>query len=253
MAKTQTYVPKKLYTIALAELLPDPNQPRKYFDPAAMEELTASIAQNGVMSPIFFRMEKGLKYIVAGERRCIAAKKAGLTTIPAIYIETPNHREISLIENMVRSDLNPVEEAEALDRLLQESKYQQNDLARIVSKSKAYISETLTLMKLPTEIRDECRNDPAVPKKTLLAIAKKTTPQSMQKAYQQAKDRLKPKAGTGVRVTRVQSAVKAMDATQKKIQALKIETLTSEARESFFLALENLKQAIETLVAANVK
>jgi len=253
MAATETYAPNHLYNIPLAEIMPDPNQPRKYFDPAALEELTASIAQNNVMVPIFFRVENSLKYIVAGERRCTAARKAGLANIPAIYVETPNYTEISLIENMVRSDLTPVEEAEALDRLMQDHKYQQNDLARIVSKSKAYISETLSLTKLPKEIRDECRKDPAIPKKTLLSIAGKKQQRSMLKAYQQYRNSLKPKknTGTGSKVTKAQGTFNAMDATQRKITTLDLPTLTPEEKENFIIALNNLKQAIEdTLTAA---
>lgn len=253
MATTETYAPNRLYTIPLAELMPDPNQPRKYFDPVALEELTASITRNNVMSPIFFRVEDGLKYIVAGERRCTAARKAGLANIPAIYVQTQNYTEISLIENMVRSDLTPVEEAEALDRLMQDHKYRQNDLAGIVSKSEAYISETLSLTKLPKEIRDECRKDPAVPKKTLLAIAKKRQQRSMLTAYQKYKDGLNPKkkSGTGESVSAAQGAFNAMDATQRKITTLDMQTLTPEEKQNFIIALNNLKQAIEdTLTAA---
>jgi ParB family chromosome partitioning protein len=251
VATTETYEPNRLYNIPLAELMPDPNQPRKYFDPVALEELTASIAQNGVMSPIFFRVENGLKYIVAGERRCTAARKAGLAVIPAIYVETPNYTEISLIENMVRSDLTPVEEAEALDRLMQDHSYQQSDLVRIVSKSKAYISETLSLAKLPKEIRDECRKDPSVPKKTLLTIAGKQQQRSMLKAYQQYKDGLNPKKNTGTgKATKAQSAFNAMDTIQRKITTLDIPTLTPDEKGNFIIALNNLKQAIENTLAA---
>src|SRR5512133_3388848 len=113
-AATQTFVPNQLYDIPLADLQADPNQPRKYLDPVALDELTASVAQQKVIAPIVFRTENGLCYIVAGERRCIAARKAGLATIPALFTDNPNHEAISLIENTIRADLTPVEEAEAL-------------------------------------------------------------------------------------------------------------------------------------------
>jgi ParB family transcriptional regulator, chromosome partitioning protein len=247
MATTETYVPNQLYIIPLAEILPDPNQPRKYFDPAALDELTASIAQNNVMVPIFFRVETGLKYSVAGERRCAAARKAGLTTIPAIYIETPNYAAISLIENMVRADLTPVEEAEALDRLMHDHSYQQVDLARIVSKSDAYISETLSLAKLPKEIRDECRKDPLVPKKTLLAIARKKQQRSMLTAYQQYKEGLTPRksAEAGEKPSATQNACKAMDAAMQKIKALVMQSLSQEEKDNLVAVLDTLKQAVE--------
>ncbi|MCX5855591.1 MAG: ParB/RepB/Spo0J family partition protein [Deltaproteobacteria bacterium] len=255
MATTETYAPNRLYTIPLAELMPDPNQPRKYFDPVALEELTASVAQNGVMSPIFFRVENGLKYIVAGERRCAAARKAGLANIPAIYVETQNYTEISLIENMVRSDLTPVEEAEALDRLMQDHKYQPNDLIRILSKSQPYISETLSLARLPKEVRDECRQNPAVSKKALLEIAKKKQERSMLKAYWEYKAKLNPqkKTGAGAKLTKAQGAFNAMDATQRKIRTLDMQILTPEEKQNFIIAMNNLKRVIENTLAAATK
>ncbi|MDQ1277061.1 MAG: ParB family transcriptional regulator, chromosome partitioning protein [Thermodesulfobacteriota bacterium] len=190
MVQEEIYVCNQLYSLPLADLEPDPDQPRKYFDPAALEELAASIARNNVMTPIFFRIDAGRKVIVAGERRCAAAGKAGVERVPAIYVDVPNYTEISLIENMVRSDLNPVEEAEALDRLMKEHEYTQANLCEVLSKSQPYISETLSLNGLPAEIRDECRQNPAIPKKTLLTIARKQSMEEMLKAYQKYKDSL---------------------------------------------------------------
>ena len=80
MATTETFVPGRLYEMPLADLQPDPNQPRKYIDPAALDELIASIQQQGVVSPILFRVESSIAYVIAGERRCIAARRAGLLT-----------------------------------------------------------------------------------------------------------------------------------------------------------------------------
>ena len=105
MAATEPYVRNQLYSIPLAELLPDPNQPRKFLDPAALDELAASIAQHGVLEPILFRAEAGQNFVVAGERRCSAARQAGLASIPAICIDGQNHAEIALVENLLRQDL----------------------------------------------------------------------------------------------------------------------------------------------------
>ena len=110
-----------------------------------------------MLEPILFRVEDGQNYIVAGDRRCRAARQAGLISIPAIFIDTQNHEEISLVENLLRQDLNPVEEAEALNRLQEDHNYQQEDLMRIFGKSQTAISETLSLNRLPQAIRDECR------------------------------------------------------------------------------------------------
>lgn len=91
MATTETFVPGRLYEMPLADLQPDPNQPRKYLDPVALDELTESVKQQKVVAPILFRVENGIAYVVAGERRCIAARRAGLTTIPAIFMDSPNY------------------------------------------------------------------------------------------------------------------------------------------------------------------
>jgi ParB family transcriptional regulator, chromosome partitioning protein len=252
MATTETYAPNQLYNIPLADLLPDPNQPRKYFDPAALDELTASVARNNVMSPIFFRVEKDCKYIVAGERRCVAATKAGLASVPAIYVETPNYTEISLIENMLRSDLTPVEEAEAINRLMQEHNYQQGDLVKILSKSQPYISETLSLTKLPEAIRDECRKDPAVPKKTLLAIARKKQQRGMLTAYRQYKDHLNsPKATrTGVKATKTEIVVNALAAMRDRLTALDLHALSVEDKDALLGTIKALKELLDKFLEA---
>jgi ParB family chromosome partitioning protein len=117
-------------------------------------------------------VDSGLNYVVAGERRCATARQASLVSIPGIFIDSQNHTEIALVENLLRQDLTAVEEAEALSRLQEDHQYQQDDLVRIFGKSKATISETLSLNKLPQEIRDECRTDPSVPKRTLIEIAR---------------------------------------------------------------------------------
>jgi ParB family chromosome partitioning protein len=126
---TGAYEKGQFYQLELALLQADPNQPRKYLDPQALEDLAASIAQHGVLSPILFRLAPAGQapeahtgasdpplFVVAGERRCEAAKKAGLAEVPAILVEG-RHGEIALVENLLRQDLTAVEEAEALDRL----------------------------------------------------------------------------------------------------------------------------------------
>ncbi len=176
-----TYVSNQLYQVPLAELQPDPTQPRKYMDPAALEEMTASIGQVGIIQSIVCRQDPttGLVYVVTGERRCAAARKAGLPTVPAVFIDGANYAEIALVENLRRQDLNPVEEAEALQRLMDVRACQQDDLAELIGKSKATISLSLSLNRLPQAIRDACRQDPTVPKNVLIEIARKKQERSM--------------------------------------------------------------------------
>jgi ParB family chromosome partitioning protein len=176
-----TYEKNKLYQVPLAELQPDPSQPRKYMDPVTLEELTASIRQMGIIEPVVCRQdpETSLVYVVAGERRCAAARKAGLATVPAIFIDGANCAEVALVENLLRQDLNPVEEAEALKRLMDDHAYEQEQLAAIIGKSQPTISKSLSLNRLPREIRDECRQDPTVSRNVLIEIARKKQERSM--------------------------------------------------------------------------
>jgi ParB family chromosome partitioning protein len=177
---TGAYEKGQLYQLELAHLQADPNQPRKYLAPQALEDLTESIRQHGVLMPILFRQDAALEadLIVADERRFEAAKMAGLTTIPAIYlggndaIVSPEvkYAEIALVENLLRQDLTPVEEAEALDRLMTEQNYTQEQLGAIIGKARTTVGDILTLNKLPQAIRDECRGNTAVTRKTLITI-----------------------------------------------------------------------------------
>ena len=139
-----TYVKNQLYQVPLAELQPDPAQPRKYMDPVALDEMTASVGQVGIIEPVVCRQDPatGLVYVVAGERRCAAARKASLPTVPAVFIDGGNYAEIALVENLLRQDLNPVEEAEALQRLMDAHGYQQDQLVEIIGKSKAAITKS---------------------------------------------------------------------------------------------------------------
>jgi ParB family chromosome partitioning protein len=180
------YAPNQPHSVPLAELQPDPTQPRKYLDPLALEELTTSIGQVGIIEPIVCRQDPqtALVYVLTGERRCAAARKAGLASVPAVFIDGDNYAEIALVENLLRQDLNPIEEAEALKRLMDNHPYIQEDLARIIGKSPATISEALSLNKLPKEIRDECRRDPTVPNKVLVTIARNKQQRSMVTQFQ---------------------------------------------------------------------
>ena len=252
MATTETFVPGRLYEMPLADLQPDPNQPRKYLDPVALDELTESVKQQNVVAPILFRVENGIAYVIAGERRCIAARRAGLATIPALYLDSPNYEEIALIENTVRADLTAVEEAEALERLRKSRGYKQEDLARIIGKTAASISQTLSLNKLPQTILDECRKDPSVPKHVLIEIAAKKQERSMLRAYEAYKASVNPvkKTKTGDAVTEAQSALKSMGAAGKKIESLEPRNLYLEEKGDLIAALNVLKGIVENALAA---
>jgi ParB family transcriptional regulator, chromosome partitioning protein len=242
----------RLYNMLLADLQPDPNQPRKYLDPVALDELTASVTEHSVIAPITFRVENGICYIVAGERRCIAARRAGLAAIPAVYTDNPRYEEISITENTIRADLTAVEEAEALERLRKGKSYKQEELARIMGKSVPTISQTLSLNRLPPAIRDECRKDPSVPRRLLFEIAAKKQERSMLRAYEAYKAGINPEkqSPTGSPVTKVQSAVNAMVAVGKRLETLEPGNINAEEKVGLVAALNALKGIIETIVAA---
>ena len=248
------YALNQLHAVQLAELQPDPIQPRKYVDPLALEELTASVGQVGIIEPIVCRQEPqtGLVYVVAGERRCAAARKAGLTSIPAVFIAGDNHAEIALVENLLRQDLNPIEEAEALKRLMDDHPYMQEDLARIIGKSPTTISEALSLNKLPQAIRDECRQDPTVPKKLLVTIARNKQQRSMLtqfQLYRKQQAQVGVKKTPGAKRTKAENLVNNIGATQMKIAALDLPAFSTEVRDMIMETLTSLTNTLEETFA----
>lgn len=151
----QTKPASGVMEIALDEIVANPNQPRKIFNEEALNELAQSIKMHGVIQPIVVNERDDGKYlIIAGERRWRASKIAGMTTIPAIikrYTEK-QVKELSLIENLQREDLNPVEAARAIKQLMEEYKFTQEMVADRIGKSRPAIANTLRLLALPQDI-----------------------------------------------------------------------------------------------------
>jgi len=144
-----------LRTLALADIRPHPGQPRRYFDEEALEDLARSIAQRGVIQPVIVRPRKQGGYeLVAGERRWRAAQRARLHEIPAIVRELSDSDTLALalIENIQREDLNPVEEAEAYQRLVDDQGYSAVEVARMVDKSRSHIANLMRLLVLPQPV-----------------------------------------------------------------------------------------------------
>jgi ParB family chromosome partitioning protein len=138
---------------------PNPDQPRSRFDDETLEELAASITSVGVLQPVVLsRAEDGTLYLIAGERRWRAARRAGLLRVPIVVKEIAaadrrQQLEMALIENIQREDLNPIEEAEAYQRLADEFHLRQEDIAAQVGKDRTTIANYLRLLKLPEEVR----------------------------------------------------------------------------------------------------
>jgi ParB family chromosome partitioning protein len=141
--------------IEIARIRPNPNQPRVQFDEDALAELADSIRERGVLQPILLRPDGEDYLIVAGERRWRAAQRARLHTIPAIVreIDESTTAELALIENIQRLDLNPLEEAEGYRQLIQRHGHTQDDVGRIVHKSRSHVANLLRLLDLPEFVR----------------------------------------------------------------------------------------------------
>lgn len=141
--------------LPIRQIRPNPYQPRKEFDEEGLKELSESIKENGVFQPILVRKSLQGYELVAGERRLRASKMAGKKTIPAIIVDFDDRQmmEISLLENIQRKDLTPIEEATAYDQLIRKLGYTQEELARRLGKSRANVTNMLRLLNLPSEVK----------------------------------------------------------------------------------------------------
>ncbi|NOZ04251.1 MAG: ParB/RepB/Spo0J family partition protein [FCB group bacterium] len=147
-------------TIPIKDIKPNPHQPRQQFDEVALEELAASIREKGVLTPITVRIEDDQYILVAGERRLRAALMAGLRDIPAYIVEVSDEAEMmemSLIENIQRENLNPIEEAEAYAFLNSKFDLPHEKIAQAVGKKRVTVANALRLLTLPMEIRNSIR------------------------------------------------------------------------------------------------
>lgn len=151
----------RIWNVAIDKVEPNKDQPRKEFDGEKIQELAQSIREQGIIQPITVRKLEGKGYqIIAGERRWRAAQHAGLHEVPVIIKEADNKKvkEWALIENIQRENLNPLEEAEAYNQLLQDAGYTHQQLAERVGKERATISNSLRILTLPREVREFVRD-----------------------------------------------------------------------------------------------
>lgn len=150
-----------VYQIDLESISPNPDQPRKYFNEDAQRELQESIKVHGILQPLILAKRGDGYIIVAGERRYRAAKAVGMATVPALVkrIDDSLMREISLIENLQREDLNPIEEAEAIDELIRLNGYTQEKLAQRIGKARSSVTNILRLLGLDDEVKELVRQN----------------------------------------------------------------------------------------------
>ena len=143
--------------LSISDLIPNKYQPRKIFDEDNLNDLTNSIKERGILQPIIVRKSNDDKFkfeIIAGERRWLAAQKAGLHTVPVVFTEADDLKslEFAIVENVQRHDLNPLEEAQGYKRLIDEFNYDQEKVSKFIGKSRSHITNSLRLLSLPLEV-----------------------------------------------------------------------------------------------------
>lgn len=148
-------------TISIDQIVPNPFQPRKHFSGDDIDELARSIKMNGIIEPLIVRRKEGVFQLISGERRWRSAQKAGLKNVPVIVRDASDKEclELALIENLQRKDLNPVDEAEGYQSLIDKFGLTQEQIAEKISKDRATVANKLRLLKLPDKVKDALRSN----------------------------------------------------------------------------------------------
>ena len=153
----ETKIENQENKLPISELIPNKYQPRKIFDEDNLNDLTNSIKERGILQPIIVRKsnnDKSKFEIIAGERRWLAAQRAGLHNVPVVITEADDLKslEFAIVENVQRHDLNPLEEAQGYKRLIDEFSYDQEKVSKFIGKSRSYIANSMRLLTLPIEV-----------------------------------------------------------------------------------------------------
>lgn len=224
-------------TLNINEITPNKEQPRKTFDEAALEELADSIRQHGVLQPLLVRpLTSGGYQLVAGERRWRASRLAELKEVPVIIKELSDTEamEIAIIENLQREDLNPIEEAEGLQALIDKCGYTQEQVATSVGKSRPAITNALRLLKLPEEVREMAKDGTISAGHARALLAFDNQPMMIECANQIVSKKL---------------TVRDVEKMAKRPATSSTKTKTAQRRDSFYDEVElSLTEALGTKV-----
>jgi ParB family chromosome partitioning protein len=244
-----------LAAIPIAQLHPNPQQPRRFIDPESLDELTASVRQRGVLQPIIVKREGDGYLIMAGERRYRAAKAAGLAVVPAI-VRDDDPNEIALIENLQREDLTALEEAEGLGAMVARYGYTHQALAQLLHKSRPYVSNTLVLTRLPAEVKAELHRYPAISREILMTIARQESEAEMLKLWRRMKlanisvhkfrESRRPENGA-MRAREVMAAARRMN---RKLRNFEASDLDEAERMKLVRVLRRTRKRVELMLAA---
>jgi ParB family transcriptional regulator, chromosome partitioning protein len=241
--------------LALEQIRPNPEQPRRHFDQKALDELAESIRQRGVLQPIIVKREPdGLYLLLAGERRYRASKLAGLRVIPAL-VRDDHPLEIAMIENLQREDLTPLEEALGIAALIDAQGYTHAEVADLLHKSRPHVSNTLALTRLPKTIQDEYNSDPTISRDILISVARQKDEEAMLALWQRARlERLSVKSFREEITPRVdvepqvRQAINAARRLGRKLAALP-QRIDSEPRGRLERTLRRLRKKIERILS----
>lgn len=248
---TTKYLKGRLYNIKIADLQPDPNQARKFIDPIALNELTASIQQFGVMTPIqFCQNEESALVIVSGHRRVMAAKKAALTEIKGTFTDGDTRLK-GFVDNLQREDMLPIDEAEEMASLMTEYSFNQQQLAESLGKGKSSVSETLLLNNLPEEVRSSCRTNPVFTKTFLLKMAKMKTQDAMSRKFQKYMDsaaKASQPAAKAKRLSKERTLIMKTDELAGTFDTLPWREWSEDDRHDLINALQNIRSRADTLL-----
>ena len=226
--------------IDINEIKPNRNQPRKLFDADRLQELADSIQEHGVIQPLIVRSVDNGYELVAGERRWRAARLAGLKAVPCLLRELTEEENalIAIIENMQREDLNPIEEAEGLNRMIDAFGLTQEQVSKSVGKSRPYITNSLRLLKLPMEIKDMLSQGTLTPGHGRAILAMSDPKVQLAVAQKIVSDGL---------------SVRAVEAMVQKKQGTKTPAHKHAERDANMLQLErDLKEILGTKVKINM-
>ena len=253
----------KVYSIDLSKLMPNPAQPRKYFDEEEIKALATDIDANGLLQNITFTCHEGKLIIISGERRVRAHKQLGKESIEGKYVDG-DLLTLALMENILRSDLTAIEFAESVAALQKQKNCSSNDIAEIIGKKKSTTSEILKIASLPEEIRNDARTKPYMTRERLLKVARRKDADTQRKVYSKLRNMLenqskiprKPSNSSqgntesgnrfvNAHIRKLERMTEELNTSHKKMLAKLKAELSDKEKQELKTVLENMQAAIE--------
>ena len=245
-----------LAALVVSAIRPNPKQPRRHFDGAALAELAESIRTRGLLQPIVVARDGDGYLLMAGERRWRAAQLAGLDTVPAL-IREDDPLEVAMIENLQREDLTALEEAEGLGQLIERFGYTHEQLAEMLGKSRPYVSNTLALRRLPDDIKAQCYAEPVVSREILIQIAREESPERQRTLWCMARLRRlsvqefrAEAAGTSPTVDAVRELARLIRRLGRKLRTLDPATVAGDDRRHLQSLLARGRARLDRMLKA---